>query len=81
MCVQFEIIRRQMESRGLASVPYGHFWPEGKRLALVLTHDVGSDRGQQFVPEVAALEERRAVAHLLASCPQSISWNMICWLG
>ena len=46
MRVQFEGIRRLMENRGLASVPYGHFWPEGKRFALVLTHDVGSDRGQ-----------------------------------
>lgn len=33
-------------------------WPEGRDWALVLTHDVESARGRDFVSEVADLEER-----------------------
>jgi hypothetical protein len=33
------------------------FWPEGFRYSLVLTHDIESNEGQQFVRAVADLEE------------------------
>jgi peptidoglycan/xylan/chitin deacetylase (PgdA/CDA1 family) len=34
------------------------FWPQGYQYALVLTHDIESNDGQQFVRAVADLEER-----------------------
>ena len=55
---QFETVRRLLERKRLETVPHIHFWPAGKRFALVLTHDVESLQGQQFVRQVAALEER-----------------------
>ncbi len=54
---QFEMVRHLLASRGLDSARYIHFWPNEKRFALVLTHDVETLRGQQFVREVAGLEE------------------------
>lgn len=34
------------------------FWPDGKRWSVVLTHDVETRQGQDFIRDVAALEER-----------------------
>jgi len=47
-----------LRGRGLESAPFVHFWPDGHRFALVLTHDIEDAAGQAFVPAVAALEER-----------------------
>lgn len=55
---QLKVVHELLKSKGIASVPYVHFWPEGKRFAFVLTHDVESSQGQQFVRRVASLEER-----------------------
>ncbi len=54
---QFEALRQLLLGRGLSTARYVHFWPGGRRLALVLTHDVESADGQGFAGEVAALEE------------------------
>ena len=53
----FGLLGATMRLLGLESAPYLHFWPHGKRLAVVLTHDVEGTEGQAFVPAVAALEE------------------------
>ena len=58
VCFQFETVCHLLTSKGLDAVPYVHFWPEGKRFAFVLTHDIEAAGGQRFVREVAALEER-----------------------
>ena len=39
------------------ALPFAQFWPDGKRVALVLTHDIETARGQEFVRAVADLEE------------------------
>ena len=54
---QFEVVRQLLVKKGFEAVPYLHFWPEGKRFAFVLTHDVEGSPGQRLVPQVAALEE------------------------
>ncbi len=52
------MLGEMMMSRGLESVPFTHFWPNGHRFALVLTHDVESGVGQGLVPALADIEER-----------------------
>jgi peptidoglycan/xylan/chitin deacetylase (PgdA/CDA1 family) len=54
---QYQIVRQVATSLGLQAVPYLHFWPNGLRFALVLTHDIESKTGQSFVREVVELEE------------------------
>ncbi len=54
---QFDTVRWLLEEKGVESVRYLHFWPDGKRFAFVLTHDVEANHGQQFVREIANLEE------------------------
>ncbi len=47
-----------MQQCGLSRLEYAPFWPAGNRFALVLTHDVDTHRGRDFVREVVALEEQ-----------------------
>lgn len=55
---QFDTVAHMMMSNRLNTLKYIHFWPHGKRFALVLSHDVESSEGQSFVRDVVALEER-----------------------
>lgn len=54
---QFALVRAHLETGGAQALPFIHFWPHGKRFALVLTHDVESAEGQRFVRQLADLEE------------------------
>jgi hypothetical protein len=47
-----------MDRAGERELPFVHFWPHGRRFALVLTHDIETAEGQAWVPVVAGLEER-----------------------
>jgi peptidoglycan/xylan/chitin deacetylase (PgdA/CDA1 family) len=47
-----------LERRGSTSASFLHFWPQGRRFALVLTHDIETAGGQAFAGRVADLEER-----------------------
>jgi hypothetical protein len=55
---QFEMLRHLLENSGHDCATHVGLWPEAKRHALVLTHDVESARGYGFVREVMELEER-----------------------
>src|SRR5829696_3114773 len=54
----FATLGHVMQQRGLSRVEYTPFWPGSSRFALVLTHDVETQLGRDFVREVVALEER-----------------------
>jgi len=54
---QLGVMGHLLRITGQAHLPFLNFWPDGRRYALVLTHDIESAAGQRFVPEVAALEE------------------------
>ena len=56
-CFQVEVIRQLLLLSGRQSLSYAHFWPDGHRYALVLTHDVETEQGQAYVRTVAGLEE------------------------
>jgi hypothetical protein len=45
-----------LRQSGLAAVPFIHFWPHGRRCALVLTHDVETAIGQARVRELADID-------------------------
>lgn len=51
-------LARLLAARGLDSASFLHFWPDGRRWALVLTHDVETAAGQALIPVVADIEER-----------------------
>ena len=45
-----------LQQTGQAAVPFIHFWPHGRRYALVLTHDVETAIGQARVRELADID-------------------------
>lgn len=53
----WEVCRQVMTLTGRTSLTFTSFWPAGNRFALVLTHDIETGRGQDFVRQVANLEE------------------------
>jgi peptidoglycan/xylan/chitin deacetylase (PgdA/CDA1 family) len=54
---QQEVIRQILLLSGQKSICYRPFWPEGYSYAFVLTHDVETAEGQNYVLEVADLDE------------------------
>lgn len=53
----WEVMRQLLELTGAETLPFVHFWPHGRRFALVLTHDIETADGQSKVRRVADLEE------------------------
>ncbi len=65
---RWEVIRQLLLAQSAPAVSFRRFWPDGRRFALVLTHDVETAAGQAYVREVAALEE---------SCGLRSSFNFV----
>ena len=55
---QWEVIRQLMIVSKQQSLKFRHFWPEGENFAFVLTHDIETAAGQDFVRVVADFEEK-----------------------
>jgi peptidoglycan/xylan/chitin deacetylase (PgdA/CDA1 family) len=54
---QWEVLRQLLTQAGNESMEFMRLWPENHRFAFVLTHDVETADGQNFVRKVADLEE------------------------
>lgn len=54
---QWEVIRQVMNLSSKKSIRFVNFWPRGERFGLVLTHDIETMDGQNYVRAVADLEE------------------------
>jgi hypothetical protein len=46
-----------MKSRGIDTVPFIWFWPDGASSAAILTHDVEAERGRDFCPSLMDIDE------------------------
>ena len=53
-----EELRGRLAGHGDDGVPLVGYWPDGRRFAWVLTHDVEGPAGVENIPAVRALEER-----------------------
>lgn len=65
---QLEEFRRQIEAAGGSPVPFVNFWPEGRRFAFILTHDVEGPAGIENIGRVRDLERARGMVS---------SWNFV----
>lgn len=54
---QFNVLKNLLELTGKSNIEFSPLWPDGKRFALALTHDIETNKGQRFVSRVADLEE------------------------
>ncbi len=53
-----EQLRAQLHASGADRLPFVNFWPERKRFAISLTHDVEGPKGVENIMRVIALEQR-----------------------
>jgi peptidoglycan/xylan/chitin deacetylase (PgdA/CDA1 family) len=53
-----ERVRSELSTQGAERIPFVNFWPNRKRFAVVLTHDVEGAEGVQRIPHVLAVEQR-----------------------
>jgi len=51
------VLRLCMKARGIDSVPFIWFWPDGASSASILTHDVETARGGRFCPRLMDINE------------------------
>ena len=54
----WDIMRHLLELSDQTEMPFIHFWPEGRRTAFVITHDIETAAGQEHVLRVADIEEQ-----------------------
>lgn len=59
--LQTELFRAEMERRGVDRIPFINFWPDGKRFAYVLTHDVEGPVGRSNIERVLEVERQHGV--------------------
>jgi hypothetical protein len=55
---QYATVANLLRGLGEPSLPFIHFWPDDRDFAFVLTHDVETQAGHDFVPELMRLEEK-----------------------
>jgi peptidoglycan/xylan/chitin deacetylase (PgdA/CDA1 family) len=60
--------RRRLDREPSGRVPFVNFWPEGKRFAVILTHDVEGPRGLDNIGRVLEIEQRYGLVS---------SWNFV----
>lgn len=54
---QLQTLKNVLQINGKQSVQYRPIWPEGNQYAFVLTHDIETRKGLQYVRRIADLEE------------------------
>jgi peptidoglycan/xylan/chitin deacetylase (PgdA/CDA1 family) len=63
-----DALRAQLRSEGSVRVPLINFWPDGRRFAFILTHDVEGPSGVRNVRRVLEVERRHGFVS---------SWNFV----
>src|SRR5260370_30101719 len=53
---QFGVVSNLLEILGRANLSFIDFWPDGRRFAFVLTHDIETAEGQTFARNVADID-------------------------
>ena len=67
---QWELVKQLLLACDQQTIAYRRFWPQGNQFALVLTHDIETDKGQRYVREVADLEEGLGFRSLFNFVPE-----------
>lgn len=65
---QNEELRRQLRASGRDRLPLVNFWPDGRRFAVVVTHDVEASAGVSHIDRLLEVERRHGIVS---------SWNFV----
>lgn len=72
---QLEVLKNLIELSRLQTIQFCSFWPNSASYALVLTHDIETAAGQEFVEAVAELEESFGFRSLFNFVPERYKLN------
>lgn len=64
------VLLMSMKARGLETVPFVWFWPDGANSCLTMTHDVETKAGRDFCPALMDLDEAFGVKAAFGIVPE-----------
>jgi hypothetical protein len=67
----WEVLRQVLILSDIKELTISYFWPDGNPFTFVLTHDIETAEGQEYVPIVADLEESLGFRSLFNFVPES----------
>jgi hypothetical protein len=65
-----EFLRLTMRAQGCDQIPFIWFWPDGASSCLILTHDVETSMGRDFVPSLMDLDQSRGFKASFQNVPE-----------
>jgi peptidoglycan/xylan/chitin deacetylase (PgdA/CDA1 family) len=65
-----EFLRLSMKAKGIQRVPFIWFWPNGAKSCLLMTHDVESPAGRDFVPQLMDLDDAHGLKAAFQVIPE-----------
>ncbi len=71
----WEVMRQILIQSSIKEILFKSFWPDHSRFALILTHDIETADGQEFVESVADLEESLGFRSLFNFIPEKYHVN------
>jgi peptidoglycan/xylan/chitin deacetylase (PgdA/CDA1 family) len=76
---QWEILRQVLLLSEKKEITFRSFWPQGKRYAFILTHDIETAEGQQLVPVLADIEEALGFHSMFNFVPElyHLDWGLV----
>lgn len=76
---QREILRLVLLLSEKEEIAFRYFWPNGKRYAFVLTHDIESAEGQRLAPVLADMEEALGFYSMFNFVPEEypLDWGLV----
>ena len=68
LCEQLLLL--SMKAKGIERVPFVLFWPEGAQSCVAMTHDVETERGRAFCPELMDMDNAFGMKASLQLVPE-----------
>jgi hypothetical protein len=65
-----DFLRLSMKARGVQRVPFIWFWPDGARNSLIMTHDVETETGRDFISQLMDLDDSRGIKAAFQVVPE-----------
>lgn len=76
---QWEILRQLLILSEKQEVTFRYLWPQGKRFAFILTHDIETAEGQRLAPVLADMEETLGFHSMFNFVPElyPLDWGLV----
>lgn len=66
-----DLLRLAMKAKGVRRIPFIWFWPRGAKNCLIMTHDVETATGRDFVPQLMDLDDSYGIKASFQFVPEA----------